>query len=135
MLHEEPGFAAALGRSLSEADIHLLLDLLDLGWAFKTPVSFLDRNGQLRLREILLGNAEDPSFEKAFVGAIVKPPVDQQRLFTEYAIPPKERQVVSQIARRVLLEDPGLLKSGLVEVVEAENRETVRQGFDARASR
>lgn len=120
MLHETPGFAAALGRSLAESEIHLLLDLLDLGWAFKTPVSFLDRDGQLRLREILLGNAEDPAFEKAFVGALVKPPIDQQRLFTEYAIPPKERQVVSQVARRLLLDDPTLLGHRLEPAVEAE---------------
>lgn len=120
MLHETPGMAAALGRSLSEADIHLLLDLLDLGWAFKTPVSFLDREGQLRLREILLGNAENPAFEKAFMSAIVKPPIDQQRLFTEYAIPPKERQVVTQIARGLLLADPTILPHGLGPSVEAE---------------
>jgi tRNA nucleotidyltransferase/poly(A) polymerase len=120
MLHETPGFAAALGRSLTESEIHLLLDLLDLGWAFKTPVSFLDRNDQLRLREILLGNAEDPAFEKAFVAALVKPPVDQQRLFTEYAIPPKERQVVTQVARRLLIDDPTILTKGLGDGVEAE---------------
>jgi tRNA nucleotidyltransferase/poly(A) polymerase len=120
MLHETPGFAAALGRSLSEADIHLLLDLLDLGWAFKTPVGFLDRDGQLRLREVLLEHADDPAFEKAFVSALQKPPVDQQRLFTEYAIPPKERQSVSQIARRLLLDKPNLVSHGLVEAVEEE---------------
>jgi len=126
MLHETPGFAAALGRSLSEADIHLLLDLLDLGWVFKTPVGFLDRDGQLRLREVLLTNADDPTFEKAFVASLIKPPIDQQRFFTEYAIPPKERQVVTQVARRLLLENPALVKSGLIEAVEGE----IGQRFD-----
>jgi tRNA nucleotidyltransferase/poly(A) polymerase len=120
MLHETPGFAAALGRSLPEADIHLLLDLLDLGWAFRTPVSFLDREGQLRLREILLSNAEDPAFEKAFMSALVKPPIDQQRLFTEYSIPPKERQVVTQVARGLLLADPSILPHRLGPAVEAD---------------
>lgn len=120
MLHENSGFATALGRSLSDANIHLLLDLLDLGWAFRTPVSFLDKAGLLRLREVLLSNADDPAFEKAFVDALVKPPIDQQQLFTAFDIPPRERQIVTQIARRLLLDDPTLLGPRFFAAVEAE---------------
>jgi len=106
MLHEEPGFAAGLGRSLNDQEIHLVLDLLDLDWVMKTPVGFLDRAQQLELRVILLANAGDPGFEKSFMTALTKPPVDQQRFFTELAIPPKERSVVTQQARRLLLDKP-----------------------------
>lgn len=109
MLHEEPGFAAALGRSLNEHDAHLLLDLLDQGWVVRTPISFLDRAGQLRLREILLENASSPDFDRRFVEALKKPSLDQQRLFAQYAIPPKDRQAVVQIARKALLADPHLV--------------------------
>jgi len=108
MLHEESGFASALGRSLNDVEVHLVLDLLDLGWVMRTPIGFLDRPGQLRLREILLENASTPGWERNFVQALQKPPVDQQRLFTEYAIPPKERGVVVQEARRLLLSNPEL---------------------------
>jgi poly(A) polymerase len=122
MLHEEPGFATALGRNLGNGafDVHLMLDLLDLGWTVKTPLSFLDRDSQLRLREVLLANAEDEHFLARFVAGLQKPPVDQERLFTDYAIPPKERQVVSQIARKLLLDDPKLVNGGLAEAVEVE---------------
>jgi tRNA nucleotidyltransferase/poly(A) polymerase len=123
MLHDEPGFASALGRHLSREggfDAHLMLDLLDLGWVVKTPFSFLDRDGQARLRELLLANAEVEGFDFELVKALLKPPVDQQRFFTEYAIPPKERQVVVQVARRLILADPKLVSHGLNEAVEAE---------------
>ncbi len=117
MLVDVQGFAAAVSRSLSDADIHLLLDMLDLGWALKTPVSFLDRAGQIRLREILLSHADAPEFEKHFLAALIKPPVDQQRLFTEFNIPPKERGGVIQAARDLLMGDPSL--SGSAKALEA----------------
>ena len=107
MLHAEPGMASALGRSLNDHEAHVLLDLLDLGWVVRTPISFLDKTQQLRLREILLEFAGgDPGFDKRFVQELTKPQVDQQRLFTQYAIPPKERGSVVQIARACLLRDP-----------------------------
>ncbi len=121
MLHEQPGFASALGRGLTDKEIHLVLDLLDLGWVVRTPVSFLDRAEQLELREILLANAEDPGFEHLFVQSLTKPPVDQQRFFTEYAIPPKERGQVTQVARQLLLENSELAREPqkLEDAVEA----------------
>jgi tRNA nucleotidyltransferase/poly(A) polymerase len=122
MLHENPGFASALGRYFTSQswDVGVVLDLLDLGWTVRTPLSFLDRAGQARLREILFGHADEPTFEVTFVTGLIKPPVDQQRFFTDFAIPPKERQVVVQVARKLLLDEPQLLGSGLADAVEAE---------------
>jgi len=120
MLHEEPGFAAALARSLSDKETHLVLDLLDLGWAMKTPFSFLKPAELIRLREILLGSADDPGFAKDFVQALMKPPINQPRLFEELSIPPKERGSVSQAARKLLLVDPELARSGLEDAVRGE---------------
>jgi hypothetical protein len=108
MLHEESGFASALSRSLPEQEVHLVLDLVDLGWAIKTPVSFLKPDDMKRLREILLENAEDPSFDKRFMEALKKPPIDQVRLFEAYNLQGAERGAVIQIARSVLLESPAL---------------------------
>ena len=120
MLHEEPGFASALARSLTDKEIHLVLDLLDLGWTMRTPVSFLDPAGLTRLRVILLEEAENPDFERAFMQALLKPPVDQQRLFADLDIPPKSRGVVTQVARQKLLEHPELAQDpkALEEAVE-----------------
>jgi tRNA nucleotidyltransferase/poly(A) polymerase len=108
MLHEQPGFATALSRSLNEADTHLLLDLLDLGWVVKTPLAFLARDQQVRLREILLQNADSPEFEKRFMAYLLKPPIDQARLFARFNIPLRERGLLMQLARNLLLDDPGL---------------------------
>jgi len=115
MLREVDGFATAVSRGLSDVDIQLLLDLLDLGWAFRTPIHFLGRNDQERLRRILHGweclrriGAGDPTFDKQLVGQLCKPSIDQERLFDLYDIPPKERGLVVKIAREELLQDPKL---------------------------
>jgi len=108
MLAEEPGFAAALSRALSDQEIHLLLDLLDLGWTVRTPVSFLSQDGLVRLREILLTNADDPAFEKRFLEMLSKPVIDQVRLFELYQIKGQDRGALMPIARSLLLQDPEL---------------------------
>lgn len=118
MLEAEPGFASALGRSLNEHEAELLLDLLDLGWAVKTPIAFLDKAGQQRLRTILLGLPSEEG--RSLVERLKKPPLDQPKLFASYAIPPKERGAVFQIARQKLLEEPGLSDGALESEVEAE---------------
>jgi tRNA nucleotidyltransferase/poly(A) polymerase len=124
MFHETPDFASAVSRKLPDKEIHLILDLVDLGWAVKTPVSFLVRGDQMRLREILLENASEGGFDKDFVAALTKPPIDQPRLFDLFQIPPKERQAVSQIARNLLLRSPLLARTPkrLEEAVEEELR-------------
>jgi tRNA nucleotidyltransferase/poly(A) polymerase len=108
MLREVDGFATAVSRGLLDVDIHLVLDLLDMGWVFRTSIYFLDRNGQVRLRQILLDGADDPDFEKRFVGQLCKPPIDQERLFALFSIPPKDRGTVVRLARAELLRDPKL---------------------------
>ena len=137
MLHEEPGFASALGRALTDREAHVLLDILDQGWVVRTPISFLDRSQQLRLREILLEFASDPGFDKVLVDALKKPPIDQQRLFTLYSIPPKERQTVAQIAREGLLQEPSLAgrPESLQALVEREVAARYQRGDSRLAAR
>jgi len=124
MFHETPDFATAVARKLSDKEVHLVLDLVDLGWAIKTPVSFLGRQDQVRLREILLENASEGGFDQSFMAALTKPPVNQMRLFELFQIPPKERQAVTQIARQLLLGAPALAARprALEEAVEADLR-------------
>ena len=120
MFREVPDFATAVGRRLAEAEVHLALDLHDFGWGVKTSVSFLPREGQLRLREIL-----QEGVEEGFVEALTKPPIDQPRLFDRLAIPPKERGKVTQIARSLLLQDPRLARNH--PLLEASVEEALRQ--------
>ncbi len=108
MLQEEDGFASGVSRGLSDVNIHLVLDLLDIGWALRTSIHFLDRDGQARLRQILLDGADDPQFEVRFVGQLCKPPIDQVRLFSLFGVPPKERGLVAKLAREELLREPKL---------------------------
>lgn len=108
MLSDEPGFAAALSRSLSEQEIHLVLDLVDLGWTVRTPVSFLSPAEHVRLREILLSHADDTAFEKRFLGMLKRPDIDQVRLFETYQIKGQDRGAIVPIARALLLERPEL---------------------------
>ena len=108
MLKAEPGFATALSRSLPEQEVHLLLDLLDLGWTMRTPVSFLSQDGLVRLREVLLSHADDPAFEKRFLDALKKPEIDQVRLFEVYQIKGQDRGALMLMARKLLLQDPEL---------------------------
>jgi len=127
MLKQKTGFASALSRSLNERETHLILDLLDLGWTMKTPVSFLDASGLRRLREILLSNADDPAFEKRLMGALRKPDIDQVRLFDTYQIEKRERGRVIQIARQLLLEEPKLAEKPME--LEHQVEEVIRKQF------
>jgi tRNA nucleotidyltransferase/poly(A) polymerase len=77
MLVQEPGFAAALGRSLTDAEADVLLDLIDLGWAVRTPLYFLSPEGRARVRTVLMQSEEDMA--RVFVESLKKPVLDRTR--------------------------------------------------------
>ncbi len=106
LAQEVPPFANALSRSLSEAEAELLLDMMDLGFAFKTPISWLKDRDRTRLRQVLLGLPTPEA--KAFYGAFLKPPIDQEPLFDRFQIPPKNRKMVQDAARQHMLDKPEL---------------------------
>ncbi len=116
MIQSNPGFASSLGRSFNDKDAMLLLDLLDLNWSIKTPISFLNAEGQNRLREIL--EEMDESEGQEYVKTLIKPSINQEELFKEFNISPKERGKVASIARMILLNDPVVYK----DPIELENR-------------
>lgn len=109
MLQEEPSFASALSRSLSDKGGLLLLDLLDMGWAVRTPASIVQPEDRPALRTILLGM--DDAEGKAFLEALRKPPINQEALFQAYNLKPRDRGQVAEVARTLLLSNPHLLKS------------------------
>jgi tRNA nucleotidyltransferase/poly(A) polymerase len=107
MLAAEPGFATGVGRALPGLNIHVVLDLIELGWGLKTPVSFLSAAERGRLREVLWSNPT--SFEVPFVGALKQPAINQERIFELHGLKGAARGRVIQHARALLLEDPSLL--------------------------
>lgn len=109
MLVESQDFAASVATSLTTAEIPLLFDLIDLGWVVQTPLSFLTKPEQERLREVLLHHADDPSFAKGFMAALAKPPIDQPKFFVLFPIPMNQRRLVRELARQTLLEEPSLV--------------------------
>jgi tRNA nucleotidyltransferase/poly(A) polymerase len=114
MLSDTPDFATMLSRSLKDVEIELLLDLLDLGWAFSPMVGFLNpkrgltKDEQRKLREVLLANADSPEFEKVFLSALDKPPANTMKLSNEFNLKPEERSQIVVLARQALLADPSL---------------------------
>lgn len=126
MLRTESGFASALSRSLVEQETHLFLDLLDLDWPVRTPVSFLSRDGLVRLREILVSNV-DPDFEKHFVDMLKRPKIDQVRLFELYQIKGQDRGAVVSMTRSLLLQNPEL--SSDLQELESRTEHLVKEQF------
>lgn len=126
MLHEEPGFATALSRSLADQPPQLILDMLELEWPIRGLLSTLSATERAKLKEILEGLT--PSLQQTFWGAFQKPLTNQERLFDLFAIPPKERQEVNRIARSILLASPeaSLDPRGLEASVEAALRRRYR---------
>ena len=122
MLVEHPGFATALGRSLCEypnSAVPLILDIHDLDWPVRSPVSFLPRAEQIKLREVLkFEGCWSPEFEHRFLECLKKPPVDQIRLFDAYKINGQDRGKLLPMARTLLLANP---------VLAVQDRELERQ--------
>jgi tRNA nucleotidyltransferase/poly(A) polymerase len=131
MLAAEPGFATALGRSLNEQSVHLLLDLLDLGWVVRTPVSFLSQLELTRLREVLLTHADDPAFEKRFLELLKRPAIDQVLLFETYQIKGQDRGALMPMARALLLRDPELANNPREWERQVEEQAKARWGQQA----
>jgi len=133
MTQEESNFATALGRGTESMDHLLCLRLvLDLDWKIKTPLTFLNKEHQLRLREILEGPglARDLFGSLCLVDRLRKPPVNQVKLFEQFGIPAQERGIVVKIARELLLETPELVEKVdlLGEHLEARIRALQDQG-------
>lgn len=107
MCEEIPPLASALSRALAPASAELLLDLMDLGFALKTPLSFLADKDRRKLRELLLALPEAEG--RALFEAVKKPPLpDQEGIFQRYDIPPKDRKQVWDVARKLMFDKPSL---------------------------
>lgn len=99
-------FQSYLAGVSQDLAVLLLLDMMDLGIgeAFKTPISFLDRSQHARLREISVDMTPEQAAD--FVQKLRVPPIDNMALIEEYKLQPRDRGILSQVAREVLLNDP-----------------------------
>jgi len=127
MVQEQQPFAAFLSGQLRNQKVDLLLDMMDLGLHVRSPISFLSRDQQLRLREITTPMPEGEAEE--FLAHLQKPPLDNMTLIEKFSIPAKERGVLARTARELMLREPRLAYNpGLLQAaVEREMGKTYRR--------
>jgi len=106
MVQEQKPFAAYLSKQLRNRKVSLLLDLLELGLTDPSPLKFLTRVQQERLREITV--SMDSGDADAFAAYLAKPPVDNGGLISDFALQGSSRALPVLYAREALLENPDL---------------------------
>lgn len=107
MMIEHPGFAASVGRDLAaKGSVELAFRVHNVGWPVRTKISFLDEEQ----RDLLLRLSHGLADLEAFVLKLHRPPIDQEALFQQHNIPPKERGRVVLFARDAMLANPSLAK-------------------------
>lgn len=107
MVQEQRPFATYLSKQLSNRNVSLLLDLLELGVTSPSPLKFLTQAQQARLREITV--SMDSGDADAFAAYLAKPPVDNRSLIVDFNLQGPERALPIEYARKVLLENPDLM--------------------------
>lgn len=111
MMQEQKPFATYMANQLRRnRKVQLLLDLMELGVPAKTPISFLDRKQQARLRELTVAMPEDQASK--FVDVLIKPPVNNKVVIDQLNLPGPERGKITPLARSLILRDPSLAKDG-----------------------
>jgi len=124
MVREQKPFATYLSKQLRNRNVQLLLDLMDIGLDVKSPVSFLDRAQQQRLRELTTGMHEEDA--QAYLTKLTKPPIDNKALIDQFSIPPHGRGTLAPTARVLILKDPSLADNPRA-LMQAMERELSRQ--------
>lgn len=111
MIREQKPFATYMANQLrTNRKVQLLLDLMELGVPASTPISFLDRAGQERLRQITVAMPEDVAAR--FVDHLIKPPVDNMRVISQLSLGGPDRARIIPLARHLILETPSLATDG-----------------------
>jgi len=106
MVQEQRPFATYLSRQLKDRDVALLLDLMDLGLSVKSPITFLDRDQQKRLRELTTPMQRDDAQD--FLKKLTKPPVDNMRHINENSLQGRDRSLPVTYARGLILQEPDI---------------------------
>jgi tRNA nucleotidyltransferase/poly(A) polymerase/2'-5' RNA ligase len=107
---KDKGFQKALGNWADrKADVQFLFDLMDLGMPAGKRLTFLDAPQRQRVRELAvqMGASEAASF----VALLAQPgkSLDMGSLIEEFGLKGQEIRQVTNLARKILLEDPSLL--------------------------
>jgi len=106
MVQEQKPFASYLSKQLRNKEVQILLDLMDLGLKVKSPISFLDKKQQLRLRQLTVPMPTEDATE--FLELLIKPPINSKGLIDEFNLQGRDRGSVVSIARSLMLERPEL---------------------------
>jgi len=111
MIQEQKPFATYMSNQLRRnRKVQFLLDLLELGVPASTPISFLDRAGQQRLRDLTVSMPEKEAV--AFVENLIKPPVDNKRIIDVLKLEGPDRRHITPTARHLILQNPELASKG-----------------------
>lgn len=111
MIQEHKPFGTYMAGQLRQnRRVHLLLDLMELEVPAATPISFLNREGLVRLRHLAESMPESASV--ALVEKLIKPPVDNRRVIDVLEMDGPSRRHITPTARRLILRDPELAHAG-----------------------
>lgn len=115
-MEKEKGFATAVSRSIQDKPANVLISIHNLGWPVVSPIAFMSAIDRARFRAHIESH---PSTAPRLLTAFKTPPIDQMKLFTTFSIPEKSRKIVSQIARRIILDQPFLSDEAIEQEVAA----------------
>jgi tRNA nucleotidyltransferase/poly(A) polymerase len=130
MVQSSKPFQSYLAGQLRDQKVQVLLDLMDLGLNVRSPITFLSRDQQQRLREVTVGMPEGEA--EKFLAVLKKPPINNMALITEFNIPKHERGTLAATAREMMLEEPNLASnpSNLQRAVERQIARQYRTASD-----
>jgi len=130
LIRRNPAVASALYHRLSDADVALMFDALDLGMMAKVPVDFLPSRNQNRLREIVFSLL--PEKARILYDALRRPPVNNMAIIEEFNLAPKDRGIINQVARDVILDDPNLVFNGGLQDLVVDRLWKIRRASNSR---
>lgn len=126
MLRTDAPFASYIKGALNEHQVDFLLDLADLGLPVQSPVTFLNREQQVRLREIT--EDRDSSWAQDFLARLKQPPLDNMAIINRFNLQGKDRGHIAVVAREIMLNDPGIAFKPIELQTAVEHNFERRQG-------
>jgi tRNA nucleotidyltransferase/poly(A) polymerase len=111
MVARTPPFKTYLERELRTKPAHLIAELLEHGLTEPTPVKALSSEQRARFVEVVRGL--DPVEAALLSNALQRPPIDNNALIAEFALPFDQRGRLAPAAREALLANPFLASNPL----------------------
>lgn len=105
MISDKPPFRSYLMRQFRDLDMGRMFAIESLGWGV-TPLSSFASDEVLQIAAAIRDLS--PEDARRYFDSVLRPPVDNESLIGEFAIPPRERGDLARHARRALLSEPAL---------------------------